>query len=48
MTTAYKVLAYAGVAVMWLAVFASGVVPLILGATLAGLGTSLVLSQLDK
>lgn len=46
--TTYKVLALAGVAVMWLAVWASGVAPLILGATLTGLGTSLALSKLGK
>jgi hypothetical protein len=48
MTTAYKVLAYWGVAVMWLAVWASGVAPLIVGATLVGLSTSIALSQLNK
>lgn len=33
---------------MWLTVWASGVAPLIVGATLLGLGTSLALSQLSK
>jgi hypothetical protein len=33
---------------MWLAVWASGVAPLILGATLTGLGTSLALWKLGK